>query len=179
MFRDFVRRYEKNSIWISVLMLILAIFLIFTPVASALTAIYMFGIFILVDGIIHIVSYFKTKANIRLMNFEFAEGILEILSAILVLWNAEYLLPFLPILLGTWIIIKSIARMQIALNIRIDEQSNWVLVLVFSIISLILGIFILLNPIFGYLTISFIGVYIVVYEIFNIIEAIYILKKLK
>mgnify|MGYP006070049395 CR=1 FL=1 len=37
--------------------------------------------------------------------------------------------------LGSWIIIKSIARMQIALNIRNDIQNNWILVLVFSIIS--------------------------------------------
>lgn len=28
MFKEFVKKYEKNSIWISVLMLILAIFLI-------------------------------------------------------------------------------------------------------------------------------------------------------
>ncbi len=179
MFRELVRKYEKNSIWISVLMLILAIFLIFAPIASAITAIYMFGIFILIDGIMHIVSYCKTKENLRLMNFEFAEGILSILSGILILLNAEYLIPFLPILLGTWFIVKSIIRMQIALNIRNDKESNWGLVLVLSIISLILGIFIVFNPILGYLTISIIGIFMVIYEVLNIIESIYILNKLK
>lgn len=179
MFKEFVRRYEKNNIWISVLMLILSIFVIFAPVKSTLTIIYLFGIFVLIDGIMHIVSYFKTDKGNRIMTFEFSEGILEILSSILIFFSAKYLVSFLPILFGVWTIIKSITKMQIALNIRNDIESNWVLVLVFSIISLILGIFIICNPMLGYLTISIIGVVIAVYEILDIIEAIYILNKLK
>lgn len=179
MFREFVKKYEKNSIGISVLMLILAIFLIIAPISSSITAIYMFGIFIVVDGIMHIVSYCKAKEEARLMNFEFAEGILSILSGILIMISAEYLIVFLPILLAVWIITKSIIKMQISLNIRTDMQSNWVLVLVFSIISLLIGIFILINPMFGYITISIMGIFLAIYEVLNIIESIYILNKLK
>lgn len=179
MFREFVKKYEKNSIWISVLMLILAIFLIIAPISSAITAIYMFGIFIIIDGIMHIVSYCKAKEEARLMNFEFAEGILSILSGVLILFCAKYLVAVLPILIGTWIIIKSIIKMQISLNIRTDIQSNWILVLVLSIISLILGIYILFNPMFGYITISIMGIFLAIYEVLNIIESIYILNKLK
>lgn len=69
--------------------------------------------------------------------------------------------------------------MQISLNIKTDMQSNWILVLVFSIISLIIGIFILFNPMYGYITISIMGVFLAVYEILNIVESIYILNKLK
>ncbi len=179
MFREFVKKYEKNSIWISVLMLILALFLIIAPITSAVTAIYMFGIFIIVDGIMHIVSYCTTNADNRLMNFEFAEGILDILSGVLILFSAGYLVAVLPILLGAFIILKSIIKMQISLNIKTDMQSNWILVLVFSIISLIIGIFILFNPMYGYITISIMGVFLAVYEILNIVESIYILNKLK
>lgn len=179
MFREFVKKYEKNSIWISVLMLILAIFLIFRPIASSLATVYMFGMFVLIDGIIHIVSYFKTEKNDRLMNFEFAEGILSILSGLLIFYSAEYLVAVLPILLGVWIIVKSIIKMQISMNVRTDIQSNWVLILIFSIISLLLGIFILFNPMYGYVTISIMGIFIAIYEILNIIESVYILNKLK
>lgn len=179
MFREFLRKYEKNSIWISVLMLILSIFIIFAPIKSILTIIYMFSIFVLIDGIMHIVSYFKTDKENRLMNFEFSEGILDILFSVLIFFSASYLVPFLSILLGVWIIIKSIAEMQIALNIRNHIQKNWAWALVFSIISLILGIFILCNPMLGYLTISIMGVFIAIYEILNIVESIYVLNKLK
>lgn len=95
MFKEFLRKYEKNSIWISVLMLILSIFIIFAPIKSILTIIYMFSIFVLIDGIMHIVSYFKTDKENRLMNFEFSEGILDILFSVLIFFSASYLVPFI------------------------------------------------------------------------------------
>ena len=136
MFRDVVKQYEKNSIIVSILMIILSIFLIFMPFDSAVTVIWMFGIFAIVDGIIHLVSYFNTDANNRLANFEFAEGIIDILSGILICICANYLVLFLPIMIGVWIIVKSIAKMQISLNMRNSEESSWIFILILSIITL-------------------------------------------
>ena len=160
-------------------MLILGVFLTIKPITSTLVAVYLLSIFILIDGIAHIVSYFKTSKEDNFLNFEFTEGILSILSGILMIICAKYLVTFLPILIGIWIIMKSIIKMQISLNIRAVEQSNWILALIFSIISLVLGIFILFNPRYGYLTISLIGILLVVDGILNIIESAYTLYKLK
>lgn len=87
----------------------------------------------------------------------------------------------MPIMIGTWIIVKSIAKMQIALNMRSSQESNWILVLVLSIITLLIGIFIILNPLPGFLaiTITMLGILLAIYEIINLVEAIYILYKLK
>lgn len=181
MFRDLVRKYEKNSIVVSILMLILSFCLVFMPFSSAVTIVWMFGIFTIVDGIIHIVSYFNTNIDNRLANFEFAEGIMGILAGFLIFISAEYLVLFMPVMIGIWIIVKSIAKMQIALNMRNSDESTWILVLVLSIITLLIGIFIILNPLpeFVAVTITMIGVCLAIYEIINIIEAIYILYKLK
>ena len=127
------------------------------------------------------VSYFKTEVNNRLANFEFAEGIIEILSGFLIFISAKYLVIFMPIMIAVWIILKSIAKMQIALNMRNSEESNWILVLVLSIITLLIGVFIILNPLPGFLeiTITALGIFLAIYEIINLVEAIYILHKLK
>lgn len=82
MFRDLVKKYEKNSIIISILMLIVSLFLIFMPFSSAVTVILIFGIFTIIDGIVHIVSYFRTEPDNKLANFEFAEGIMGIIAGI-------------------------------------------------------------------------------------------------
>ena len=181
MFRDIVKRYEKNSIAISILMLILSLCLIFMPFSSAVSIIWMFGIFTIVDGIVHMISYFNTDVDNRIANFEFAEGIMEILSGILIFISAEYLVMFMPVMIGVWIIVKSIVKMQIALNMRNSEESSWVLVLILSIITLLIGIFIILNPLpeFVTLTITALGVLLAIYEIINILEAVYMLYKLK
>ena len=71
--------------------------------------------------------------------------------------------------------------MQIALNMRNSEESSWILVLVLSIITLLIGMFIILNPlpVFLTVTITVLGVFLAIYEIINLIEAIYMLYKLK
>lgn len=181
MFREIVKNYEKNSIIVSILMIILSLFLIFMPFDSAVTVIWLFGIFTIVDGIIRMISYFKTSIDTRLASFEFAEGIIKILSGILIFITADYLVLFIPIIIGVWIIINSIAKMQIALNIRNSEGSNWILIFVLSIITLLIGIYIVLNPLPGFVavTISILGVFFAIYEIINLVESIHMLYKLK
>lgn len=181
MFKEFVRKYEKNSMFVSILMLILSLFLIFMPIKSVVAIIWIFSIFVIVDGIIHIVSYCKTTPENRLINFEFAEGIMEILSGVLMLISADYLVIFLPILLGVWMIVKSIIKMQMAINFKDIEGSNWVVILICSIITLLLGIFIIANPFPTVLavTISVLGIALAVYEIINIVESAYTMSKLK
>ena len=181
MLKEFKERYEKNSIVTSILMLILSLFLIFMPIKSIVAIIWIFSIFVIIDGIIHIVSYCKTTPEDRLINFEFAEGIMEILAGILMLTSADYLVIFLPILLGVWLIVKSIIKMQLAINVKDVEGHNWVIILISSIITLLLGIFLVANPFPTFLavTISVLGIVMAVSEIINILESIYTMSKLK
>lgn len=181
MLKEFIKRYEKNSIVTSILMLILSLFLIFMPIKSIVAIIWIFSIFVIIDGIIHIVSYCKTTPEDRLINFEFAEGIMEILAGILMLTSADYLVIFLPILLGVWLIVKSIIKMQLAINVKDVEGHNWVIILISSIITLLLGIFLVANPFPTFLavTISVLGIVMAVSEIINILESIYTMSKLK
>lgn len=181
MFKDFIKNYEKNTIIISVLMLLVSLCLILSPFGSAVTVIWMFGIFTMVDGIIHMVSYFSAKYDIGFANFEFAEGIMELLAGFLIYICASDLVLFMPIVIGAWIILNSITKMQISLNMRNFEGSGWVLVLILSIITLFIGVFIILNqfPEFVSVTITILGIFLAVYEVINIIEAIYMLYELK
>ena len=70
--------------------------------------------------------------------------------------------------------------MQIALNLRNAKQKDWALMFIFSIVSLILGVLIILDPIVGFfeITLQVIGTCIAIYEIINIIESAYVLKKM-
>ena len=67
-----------------------------------------------------------------------------------------------------------------ALNLRNAKQKDWALMFIFSIVSLILGVLIILDPIVGFfeITLPVIGTCIAIYEIINIIESAYVLKKM-
>ena len=180
MFIELVKKYKRNSIIMSCLMIILALCLIFMPLMTSITFTWLFGMFIIIDGLIHVFSYFKTDKDNRLMNFEFGEGLLEVVAGLFIIFDAVYLVIFLPFIIGAWIIIKSVLRMQIALNLKNAKQKDWALMFIFSIVFLILGVLIILDPIVGFfeITLPVIGTCIAIYEIINIIETAYVLKKM-
>lgn len=180
MFREIVRKYEKNSILASICMLILSCFLIFKPMESMVFIIYLFSIIVLVDGVIHISSYIKTDKELKVFSFEFTEGILEVVTSILMMIFSSYLVAIFPIVVGIWMILKSLMRFQMAINLKACEEDKWIFTLIFSIITFIFGIIIFLNPFETVITVTVLaGILLCINEIINIIESVYTLTKLK
>ena len=52
----------------------------------------LFAIIILVNGIIKLIQYFRTDAQMRMMNFGLAEGILSILAALIIIISSNALI---------------------------------------------------------------------------------------
>lgn len=180
MFLKYLKKYAKWSILISILMLILSVLLIVSPFASIISLILLFGIILIVDGIIQFIDYFKSSNEIRMMSFSLVNGIISILSGILVIITKNALTAFVPILFAVWIIMKSIFSLQISMNLKAISHSSWVLVLVSSILNLLLGLLIILNP-FATTKIATItvGIFLAITEVINIVKKIIILVKIK
>lgn len=177
---DIVKKYEKTSIVVSILMLILSMFLIAKPEMSVQVLISLFGTVLIVTGIINIISYFDTERDTRLMNFSFAEGILETITGILVVCCSAYLAPIYTVILGIWLIVVSIIKFQLSINLSVIDASGWPAMLIFAILSTIAGFVILFNPFEATIAISMLaGIIIAVYSVLDIIEAIYTLSIVK
>ena len=180
MFIEIIKKYEKKSIFVSILMVLLAIFLIFQPMKSMKFVIYLFGGITILDGILHIISYFQIKDELRLMNFELLEGLLEIVSGTVIILSSQYLIAIFPILLGIWMVVKSIIKFQLGFNFRTVQGSNWISVIIMSILTFILGLVVLFNPFALAMTATTIfGIILLVYSTLNLYEAIYIAFKFK
>lgn len=164
----------------SILMIILALFLIIKPLESVASLIILFGIITVIDGIVHIISYFKTDKEMRIISFELIEGILCILSGILIIAFSRYLSAVFPIMLGIWIIVKNLLRLQLAINLKNVPESGWVGILILSILIIILGIIMIINPFSSMIAITTLaGIFLLLTEIANLIESIYTLNKVK
>jgi len=86
----------------------------------------------------------------------------------------------LPIMIGTWIFIKSIMKFQLAINLKSTIAEKWGLLLVSSILMCILGILIIANPFEAIVTLTrFIGIMMLIVEILNICESAYFLIQTK
>ncbi len=180
MFKEYIKTYEKWSLIGSILMLILAICLIINPIGSINTFIKIFGIILIIDGIIHIIDYCRTEPEARIMSLGLIEGIFSIIAGIMIMIVSNALIGIFPIMMSIWIIVKSIFHFQNAINLKTIPESGWQWILIFSVLTFILGLVIIFNP-FSSAVIATrtLGIFVAVSEVVDIIESAVALIKLK
>ncbi len=180
MILEFLKKYEKESIIISMLLIIVSIFLIVKPGIALSTAVTLFAIVFIFDGIINIVSYMMKNTEIRAFSNELIMGILLLILGLIIICNQTLFISILPIMVGMWIFIKSIVKIQLAINLKSAIADKWELLLVSSVLMCILGILIIVNPFEEIVTLTrFIGIMMLITEIIDVCESIYFLVKTK
>ena len=83
MIKNYILKYEKYSSLTSVMMIILATFLIGKPVETIEAFVIAFSSIMVVEGIISFVNYFTIDKTYRLTSFDLISGIITTLPGIL------------------------------------------------------------------------------------------------
>ncbi len=180
MILEYIKKYEKRSILTSIIMILIAILLIIKPVAMLDTFVTIFGIGILLDGIFSIILYIITDREQKIYSNALVEGIFGIIIASLILINKNVMIAIIPVLVGIWIIIKSITKMQLSFNVRSVNEKSWVLILISSLITLAIGIIILVDPFETMISITMLaGILLLTTGIIDVAESISMIWKLK
>ena len=111
---------------------------------------------------------------------ELAESIIDIVLGFVVVCNVSSIEKVLPLVLGIWIILEGILKLQIAFNIRGVRDTKWGLMLILSLVSIALGVAVMLNPATSFeVIIKISGVVLLVTQLFNIYDDVYILTQIK
>ena len=175
---EFITKYTRSSILISILLIVLSIFLIFTPTLSLNVIVIAIGVALAITGIFHTVSYFSTPQELKIFSFELAIGIILLLVGLLFIFNPGVVEGFLAFIIGAWIIFKSITSIQLALNMK-NSTDKWIVTLILAIFTLIIGVVMLFNPFTASILVSACGIMLLISEVANIIEVITIRKYVK
>ncbi len=176
----FIRKYSANTLIVSVLLVILSLFLIVKPIESLNFVMALLGCITLLDGIIHVVSYFISSKEFRTYSFELIQGILGVVLGFVFIFNPHVIISFLPFIIGAWIVVEGIIKLQFAFNMRGNETGNWIILLILSILTIVFGFVIVYNPFGTAVAItSLAGILLLVNEIINIAESIYVIAKFK
>lgn len=180
MIKNYIKNYEKYSILISILLIILSVLLILKPMKSLEVFIIIFAIIMLINGAMNFISYFTTEKESRLFSFDLIIGIITILSGILMLIYRVELISTFSIILGIWIIINNLFKMQLSVNLSSIPSSGWIGLMILSILMIVLGVLLVINPFGSIVTItSLTGTLLLISEVINLFESIYILNKIK
>ncbi|MDR2083389.1 MAG: DUF308 domain-containing protein [Bacteroidales bacterium] len=176
----------KNSIknWYlaliaGIVLIALGIWVLFTPSEAYVSLAILFSISFLIIGIIDIVFSISNKDEIDGWGWTLASGILGVILGIILMIHPVISFTTLPLFVGFLIVFRSIYLIGLSIDLRQYRISGWGYLLALSIITLILGIILLFNPMLSALTlVVFTGVGFIVMGIYAIYASIK-LKKLK
>lgn len=176
---ELFKKYTRRSIVISLLLILLAIILILNPIQFLNTIMIILGVLVAVDGIWHIISYFNEPAEFKAFSFELLEGVVEIVLGFIFILNPQWVISIIYLLIGIWIIFESVVKLQMSINLK-DIIENWKIMVFVSTLSILFGIFIIAHPFIATSILTMIcGIVLLVAEIINLLEAIYITIKMR
>ena len=180
MITEYIKKCERRSILSSAIMILIAILLIVKPTEAVSTVMTVFGISLLIDGAFSVILYIAMEKEQKMFSNALVEGMVEIMIALVILMNSGFMLSFITVIVGFWIIIKSIMKVQFAVDMKSVDEKSWVLVFIGALITLSVGIFILVEPIASVATVTVAsGIVLLIAGVIEAIESIGVLINLK
>ena len=178
--RDLTKRIFWASIASTLVMLIFGILLFIFPETVIKSVAIAMGVIFIMIGVITIINYFRFRATGFTTTFSFLLGIFCIVAGLILLMNENILGTIIPILTGVWMIINSINRISISMDLRDDKIPFWVITFIYAILTLVAGVLLILDPVNGgKLVTKTIGIIICVYSALDVIDLILIRIKAK
>lgn len=178
--KQYIRRTEKNSIGMSIMFIILALILIFKAVDFITIIIRLFGMSIIALGIFLLVTYYRIEKEVPFLQFNLWYGIVAICFGIFCILKTIVVQNIFPIVIGVWIIVQGARKFQLSSNLKLLGEEEWIGTLITAIMSLVLGMIIICNPFASSIAITTIGgILLLINEVLNICESIWILRNIK
>ncbi len=137
-------KYLKNIkgvyICTCILFMLVGLMLAGFPEFSMVAVCYIIGIMLIVLGAVKICAYFsQDKYNIA-FQFDLALGILSVIIGICTIIHHNWIINLLPIIIGIMIIADSLFTLQASIDAKRFGLPRWYLLLVFSVLSVVLGL---------------------------------------
>lgn len=163
-----INEYINLSIILSVLFMIVGVLLIVWPKSSLDTFAYVIGTIMIIYGIYSFIDSFSI--NPALCLFQMTNSILSFLLGICVFLNPSIFESILPIALGIFFIISGAFSSRISFIIK-DIDNSYILSLFTSILMIICGVVLIINPGNTALVITtLIGIVLIVYSVSAIVD---------
>ena len=172
-----INKYLNLSIVMSILFVILGVFLVVLPESSINTIAYMLASFLLVYGTFNFIDSFTINPIFFFMKM--ASSAISIILGIVIFLNPDIFKNLIPIALGIFFIINGIFKTRMSFIIK-DISNYFILSFIASILTIICGIILIINPSISAIMITtMIGIVTLVYAIFDIVDAFILKHKVK
>lgn len=130
----------------SLLFCLLGIVLIVIPDFSVPVIAGIFGVLLMLFGIVKIIGYFSKDLFRLAFQYDLASGLLLIVLGIVTILKAENILIFISIVLGIYVLADGLLKIQIALDSRIFGIKQWWAILLSAVVTGAIGCILIVRP---------------------------------
>ena len=161
---------------LDVIFVILGIFLVANPTVGVNASLFLFGVVLIMSGLYSIVKYFTN--NRVIFRFELIYGIISLIAGLLAFFKPFAIANLITVLIGSWLIISSVFKFFIANELRRVGIESWTFDMGISVLTIILGIMLIVNPFNGYIILTtYVAILIIMYAGFDLVEQLFIRKR--
>ena len=182
MIKKELNNVEKKNMLLSILLIALGVLLVVKPDNVVNFIVIAIGAFLMITAIIDLVFYFmNAKLGGNFINL--SKGIIEFIGSIFLMFRSEAVVSLFPVVIGLIIIFSSIFKLYVSLSIKSIDSKKWIPNFVLSILCILFGVVIVLNP-FETITsiVRLAGIVLIVSEVLNLIYSgvlVFSLKKME
>lgn len=141
-----MRVAKIGYIVVSVLFCVVGILMMVMPDQSMATLVNIFGIFMMIFGVIKLVGYFSKDLYRLAFQYDLQFGILLLVLGFIVIIKPNNVLNFLCIALGISILADGLFKMQIAIDSKKFGIPSWWLIMVLAVAADIIGLVLVFRP---------------------------------
>ncbi|MCD7858987.1 MAG: DUF308 domain-containing protein [Firmicutes bacterium] len=165
------------SLIMSVIEVIIGILLLINPVGFTSGILVVFGIVMMVIGIVEIFRYFTSSAEEAAQNGLLGSGLLFIGLGAFCSFRSDWLIaafPVITVLYGILILVSGVAKLQVSVDLLRLKQKYWYVALIGAVVTLLFAILIICNPFTSTVVLwTFIGVALIVEAVLDILTCFF------
>lgn len=144
--KDIRENYSTSSI----VTLILGIVLIVWPDLSGALMCYMLGGALIVMGVIQLIVYLRGQRVGLYNRFNMIMGVVLALLGIWICVKPEIVLGLIPVVLGFLLLLHAFQDFRYTMNIKNAGVGRWWVALIATLVTFVLGVFLVLHPLFAF-----------------------------
>jgi uncharacterized membrane protein HdeD (DUF308 family) len=132
------------------LAIVLGLLIASLPVATVFSLVYVFGVYAITDGLTDVAHYFYDPA--RHSRWSMIGGIISVAAGLVAVSWPGITAGALAFLIGTWALLLGISQIILAMDARRTIRAWWIWLLT-ALVTTLFGLFVLVNPGAGFLSV--------------------------
>ena len=169
-----LNRLYNVSLFTSVVVLAVGVFLFINPSAVIDIIAVIIGILFLIPGVTSLIDYFKEKNEASLIT-----GIITILVAIVIMAYRKLIASILPFIFGIFFVVNGINRLQYALEVRKEYGVKDSKPILMAILILLCGVIFIIYPLtVAETAFQIMGLFLCIYALLDIANHVMVRKSI-